>query len=135
MGETILFTGQAGWSTVQLVTAYRDTWYLEDTFRDMRQTPWLHWQPQFYWTDQRIRLHGFICILAVTLAHLLRRESTAAGIDLSLPTFLKDLTTIQEVVCVYPPRSKLEPLLTLTDRTPRQQQLLDHLALGLPAAL
>ncbi len=134
-GKTILFTDQAGWSTTQIVTAYRDAWHVEDTFRDMKQAPWLHWQPQFHWTDQKIRVHGFICILAVTLAHLLRRESAAAGIDLSLPTLLKDLTTIQEVVWVYPPRSKLEPLLTLTDRTLRQQQLLDHFALALPTAL
>lgn len=133
-GKTILFTDQEDWSTTQIVAAYRDAWHVEDTFRDMKQAPWLHWQPQFHWTDQKIRVHGFICVLAVTLAHLLRRECAAAGIDLSLPTLLKDLTTIQEVLWMYPGPSPRDPQLVLTDRTPRQQQLLDHLAIPLPAA-
>ncbi len=132
-GKTILFTDQTAWSTAQIVATYRDAWHVEDTFRDLKQAPWLHWQPQFHWTDQKLRVHGFICVLAVTLAHLLRRECAAAGIDLSLPTLLKDLTTIQEVLWVYP--NHTDPQLTLTDRTRRQQHLLDLLAVPLPAAL
>ncbi len=132
-GKTILFTDQEAWSTTQIVAAYRDAWHVEDTFRDMKQAPWLRWQPQFHWTDQKIRVHGFICVLAVTLAHLLRRECATAGIDLSLPTLLNDLTTIQEVLWMYPGPSPQDPQLVLTDRTPRQQQLLDHLAIPLPA--
>ena len=131
-GKTILFTDQATWPTADIITAYRDAWHVESTFRDVKQSPWLHWQPQFHWTDQKIHVHGFICVLAVTLAHLLRREYARAGIDLSLPTLLKELTAIQEVLWVYPFRTQMPPQLVLTDRTPRQQQLLDHLAIRLP---
>ncbi len=131
-GKTILFTDQATWPTADIITAYRDAWHVESTFRDVKQSPWLHWQPPCHWTDQKIHVHGFICMIAVTLAHLLRREYAQAGIDLSLPTLLKELTAIQEVLWVYPSRTQMPPQLVLTDRTPRQQQLLDHLAIRLP---
>ena len=84
-GKTILFTDHAEWSTAQIVATYRDGWHVEDTFRDRKQPSWLHWQPQFHWTDDKIRVHALVCVLAVTLAHLLRREVARAGIDFSLP--------------------------------------------------
>ena len=133
-GKTILFTDHAEWSTAQIVATYRDGWHVEDTFRDMKQPSWLHWQPQFHWTDDKIRVHALICVLAVALAHLLRREVARAGIDLSLPQLLHDLTAVQEVLLEYPPPSTMGVRLTLTDRTRRQQHILDHLKIPEPMA-
>ncbi len=133
-GKTVLFTDHAEWSTAQIVTTYRDGWHVEDTFRDRKQPSWLHWQPQFHWTDDKIRVHALICVLAVALAHLLRREVARAGIDLSLPQLLHDLTAVQEVLLEYPPPSTMGVRLTLTDRTRRQQHILDHLKIPEPMA-
>lgn len=126
-GKTILCTDHHDWTTEQIVTAYRDAWHIEQTFRDMKQAPWLHWQPQFHWTDSKIRVHAFICVLAVTLVHLLRRECARGGIDASVAELLDTLTSIQEVLYHYAPDSLQESYVTLTARTPRQQQLLDLL--------
>lgn len=133
-GKTILFTDQAEWSMAQIIATYRDAWHVEDTFRDMKQTSWLHWQPQFHWTDDKIRVHAFICVLAVTVAHLLRREIVRAGVEVSLPQLLRDITDIQEVLLAYPPGSGAEAQLTLTERTRRQQQILDCLGIPEPIA-
>ena len=78
-GKTVLFTDHAEWSTAQIIATYRDAWHVEDTFRDMKHPSWLHWQPQFHWTDDKTRVHAFLCVLAVTLAHLLRREVAGGG--------------------------------------------------------
>ena len=91
----------------------------------MKQASWLHWQPQYHWTDDKIRVHAFLCMLAVTVAHLLRREAVQSGIDLSLPQLLQDLTDVQEVLLAYPESSAIRDHLTLTTRTRRQQKLLD----------
>jgi transposase len=131
-GKTILFTDHADWSTAQIITAYRDAWHVAQTFRDLKQAPWLRWQPPFHWTDDTMRVHGFLCILAVTLAHLLRRHYAQAGLPLSLPELLQDLTAMQQVLLVYPSGSGIPDRLTLTDRTPRQQQLLDLLDIPVP---
>ena len=133
-GKTVLFTDHAEWSTAQIVGTYRDGWHVEDTFRDMKRPSWLHWQPQFHWTDDKIRVHAFICVLAVTIAHLLRREVAHGGIEISLPDLLRDLTDVQEVLLEYPPPSTLGVRLTLTDRTRRQQRILDYLQIPDPMA-
>ena len=130
-GKTVLFTDRDDWSTANIIGRYRDAWHVEHTFRDIKCTPWLHWQPQFHWTDDKIRVHGLICVLAVTLAHLLQREYARQNLTLSLDVLLRDLTTIEEVLWVYPePHGGTH--LTLTERTPRQQRLLDLLSIPVP---
>lgn len=37
--KTILFTDRQDWTTEQIVTAYRDAWDIEQTFRDRKQAP------------------------------------------------------------------------------------------------
>ncbi len=133
-GKTVLFTDHADWATAQIIATYREAWHVEDTFRDMKQPSWLHWQPQYHWTDDKIRVHALICVLAVTLAHLLRREVARGGIELSLPDLLQELTDVQEVLLEYPAPSPGGARLTLTDRTRRQQQLLDYLQIPDPMA-
>ncbi len=133
-GKTILFTDHDDWSTEAIITAYREAWHVESTFRDLKHPLWIHWQPQFHWTDDKIRVHGLICVLAVTLAHLLRRECAQAGVDLSLPALLQELTTIREVAWLFPSHCGTKPCLTLTKRTAQQQQLMDLLSIPLPTA-
>jgi transposase len=33
----------------------------------------------FHWTDQKVRMHVFCCVLALAIAQLLRREAARAG--------------------------------------------------------
>ena len=132
-GKTILFTDHDDWSTADIITAYRDAWHVESTFRDLKHPLWIHWQPQFHWTDAKIRVHGLICILAVTLAHLLRRECVRAGVDLSLPALLEELTTIREVAWIFPSNHRTHSYVTLTNRSARQQELMKLLSIPMPA--
>ena len=53
---------------------------------------------------------------------------------MSLPDLLADLTDVQEVLLEYPPPSTWGARLTLTDRTRRQQQILDYLQIPDPMA-
>ncbi len=134
-GKTVLFTDHAEWSTAEIIQTYREAWHVEDTFRDMKNPSWLHWRPQYHWTDDKIRVHAFICVAAVALAHLLRREVARGGWDVSLPELLQDLTTVEEVLLEYPKSGGgAEARLTLTERTRRQQQWLDYLKIPEPMA-
>ena len=130
-GKTIVFTDRHDWTTEQIVSAHRDAWHIEQTFRNMKQSVGLHWPPQNHWTDDNIRVHALVCVLAVTPVHLLRRECVRGGVEASVAELLKGLTTIEEVLFHYPAHSDRTAHLTLTERTPRQQQLLD--LLGIPA--
>ena len=80
----------------------------------------------FHWTDQKIRVHAFYCVLALTTAHLMRRQAAQAGLDISVRELLHTLAGIQETVLIYPSaggRPKARRM--LTDRDPAQQRLFD----------
>jgi hypothetical protein len=81
--------------------------------------------PMHHWTDHNIRVHVFTCVLALQIAHLMRRETHRVGMPLSVRELLNTLAGIQETVLIYPStggRPKARRMLTET--TPTQ----DHLA-------
>ena len=132
LGKNILFTDRDDWSSEDIVRAYRSQWHVEAAFREMKNPHFLSWEPQFHWTDQKIMVHAFYCILALTLANLTRRKLHLAGIDLSTEAMLEQLTGIQEVVHVYPKGSTAKNCITLSELTSLQRQIITKLGLDDP---
>ena len=65
--------------------------------------------PMHHWTDQKIRVHVFYCVLALAVAHLLRRHAQQAGLHLSVRELLAELAGIQETVLLYHDGGKGRP--------------------------
>lgn len=103
-GKTLLFTDQHAWSTEDIVLGYRGQAKLEDGFRLLKDHDACCWWPMQHWTDQKIRVHAFHCVLALLLVSLLQRQLAQQGIDLSIPRLLQRLSDIEETAVVYPPR-------------------------------
>ena len=80
-----------------------------------------------HWTDAKIRVHVFYCVLALSIAHLMRREADRAGLHLSVRELLAILGGIQETVLLYHDGGKGRPRAQriITDKDPTQQQLAD----------
>jgi hypothetical protein len=79
-----------------------------------------------HWTEQKIKVHAFYCVLALQIAHLMRRHTHQAGLELSVRGLLAELAGIEETVLIYPStggRPKARRM--LTDMTPTQQRLFD----------
>jgi hypothetical protein len=78
-----------------------------------------------HWTDSKIRVHVFYCVLALTVAHLMRREADRAGLDLSVRELITELAGIQETVLLYHDGGKGRPRAQrmLTDMNDTQRQL------------
>lgn len=71
-------------------------------------------------------MHGFYCVLALAIAHLMRRQATHAGLPMSVRELLGHLAGIEETVLLYPstggrPRARR----MLTERDPIQDRLFD----------
>jgi hypothetical protein len=85
----------------------------------------------FHWTEQKIRVHVFYCVLALAIAHLMRRHAAQAGLDLSVRELLRTLAAIGETVMIYPStggRPKARQM--LTEMTPAQQHLFELFSLA-----
>ncbi len=104
-GKTILFTDQHEWATEDIVLGYRGQYKLEDGFRTLKDPDACCWWPMHHWTDQKIRVHAFFCVLALLLLSLLQRQLAQKGIDISIPRLIRRLSEIQETAVIYPPRA------------------------------
>jgi hypothetical protein len=58
--------------------------------------------PMHHWTEHNIRVHVFTCVLALQIAHLMRRAAAQAGLRLSVRQLLAQLAAIGETVLIYP---------------------------------
>lgn len=131
LGKNILFTDQEAWSDEDIVRAYRGQYQIEDAFKRMKDPQFISWHPLRHWTDQKIRVHAFYCVLALLLASLLRRTLAQKGIDLSIVKLLSTLSAIKEVALIYRGlRSRTHPVISYSQENPLQRQLLKTLDLN-----
>jgi transposase len=131
-GKRILFTDRDDWPAADVIAAYRSQADAEAGFRQLKDPHVVSFSPMFHWTEQKIRVHVFYCVLALATAHLMRRQATQAGLALSVRELLHTLAGIGETVLIYPStggRPKARRM--LTQMTATQQHLFD--LFGLPA--
>src|SRR5271166_6668167 len=126
-GKRILFTNRTGWPVADVVAAYRSQSEVEAGFRQQKDPHIVSFGPMHHWTDQKIRVHVFYSVLALTVAHLMRRQAQQAGLPMSVRELLRELAGIQETVLLYHDGRKGRPRARrmLTDTTPTQKRLAD----------
>jgi transposase len=129
-GKRILFTDH-DWPVAEVVAAYRAQADVEAGFRQLKDPKVVSFSPMFHWTDHKIRVHALYCVLALMVAHLLRRQAAQAGIGMSVRELVTTLDSIQETVMVYPstggrPRARR----MLTELTPTAARLYELFGLA-----
>jgi transposase len=123
-GKPILITDHDDWPLAQVIDAYRSQEDLEAGFRQAKDPHVVSFAPIRHFTDHKIRVHLFTCVLALALAHLMRRECARAGLPLSVPALLAELDGIGETILLYQgERGRPRARHTITRMTPTQQRL------------
>jgi transposase len=127
-GKRILFTDKdkrlAPTSTI--VTDYRSQEDAEADFRQLKDPNVVSFSPMFHWTDHKIRVHVFSCVLALMVARLMVREAARNGLHLTVRALLQALGGIQETVLLYQgDRGRPRARRMLTETDPTQQRLYD----------
>lgn len=95
-GKKLLITDHEGWATEEIIRSYREQDSIEKLFRDTKDTEHFSMRPFYHWTDQKIKVHIFICLLGLTLATALQKELAGRKIELTKDTLLKELSGIRE---------------------------------------
>jgi transposase len=130
-GKRVLVTDHDRWPVTDVVAGYRSQSDAEFGFRQLKDPHVVSFSPMHHWTEHTIRVHVQTCVFALMVAHLTRRHTKQAGLDLSVRALLDHLAGIQETVMIYPStggRPKARRMLTET--TPIQDQLIDILDLN-----
>jgi hypothetical protein len=70
---------------------------------------WLGWGPMYPWTDRKIRIHAFYCMLAILLLQHLHKQAQSAWNGISTEQLLEELRQIQAVRSVVPTARRERP--------------------------
>jgi transposase len=101
-GKHVLITSHDDWPAAEVIAGYRSQSEAEFSFRQMKDPHVVSFSPMHHWTEHNIRVHTFTCVLALQLAHLMRRQAGHAGLHLSVRELLGQLAAIGETVLIYP---------------------------------
>jgi transposase len=96
LGFRIIMTNRHEWTSQEIITAYYGQSKIEYAFRNMKDPYHLALKPQYHWTDQKIKVHYFICVIGYLLSSIIWREAKLkAGYKASLDNLLDMLNNIR----------------------------------------
>lgn len=75
LGRRILITNRHNWSTEQIILAYWGQAQVEYAFKNLKNPFHLAIRPQYHWTDQKVKVHAFICFIAFLLTMVLYKQA------------------------------------------------------------
>ena len=137
LGRTLLLTNRLDWTAEEVVSAYDGQQPVEQVFRGLKDGDWLGWGPMHHWTDRKIRIHAFYCMLGISLLQYLHKQAEKAWPDLSMERLLEELDQVKQFVLLYPPQGEKGPAraaFVLSQQTLVQQTLLKTLELKTTAS-
>ncbi len=103
-GKKILFTNLHSAATETIVDYYKSSWQIEDSFHQIKDRDLVAYAPAYHWTDSKIRVHAFICVLALLLLKLLNHIARENDIEMSTKLLVEELEDITMVILVYSDR-------------------------------
>jgi transposase len=122
LGRNILFTSCPTLSTREIIEIYNGKNEVEDDFKKLKEDRSISTTPMFCWTDPKIIVHLFCCVMALMLIRLLQRELSLAKITMSPVQFIEQLKKIKEMHLFYPGTLKSERIISECNK--KQFQLL-----------
>ncbi len=99
-GKKMLVTDRDDWSEEEIIKAYFGQSNIERVFKNFKN-PYHHAvHPQFHWTDQKIKVHTFICLTGLLLSQVIWKKAREAGYSYSIETLLDKLTEVRQAEIV-----------------------------------
>ena len=111
-GKSLIFSNRNEWSTLEIVKTYRAQIDVERQFKELNKRGRISVMPMYVWTDEMIRVHVFISVLALLLSNLLYRKIDLAGTVHSKETCFEALEDIKEIRLYYDDKGPPDVLLT-----------------------
>jgi transposase len=132
LGFRILMTDRHEWSSEAIVSALHGQSTVEQAFKNIKNPYHLAVTPEFHWTDQKIRVHYFSCIIGYLLASLIWREARIkADFTGTLDALLDTLNNIRLTTLLEMSGKRGTPKATrqIEEMTDDQSRLMDGLTL------
>lgn len=102
-GRSLLLSDRDDWANAEIIAAYHALNRNERAIRRAKDADYLAARPIYHWTDQKIRVHLFCCVLALLLTHTIWQQAADAGITASPDRLLTALAELDQIELVYAP--------------------------------
>lgn len=133
LGRLVLATDHHEWSTADIVQCYRNQAAIEAVFAHLKDPVHVALRPQFHWTDQKLSVHVFSCVLGHLLSRLLLLKAQRAGAAFKTQEKLLDeLQRIRRttILRLTGPKHKPTVKVQLEEATPPLLSLLEPLGIA-----
>jgi transposase len=132
LGFRIIMTDRHHWSTVDIIKAYYGQSFIEHTFKNLKNPYHLALNPQFHWTDQKIIVHYFGCVLGYLLSAIVWRQAKLeAQFTGALGTLLNTLNNIRlgTILEESKTRGRVKAIYKLEEMSDEEDAIMEALAI------
>lgn len=132
LGIRMLMTDRHDWSDEKIIQAFYGQSFVEHAFKSIKNPYHLTLKPQHHWTDQKIRVHYFMCILGYLMSTLLWKQAREkAGYAGTLESLLDDLNGIRLAAIIETGKGRGKPKVAyqLEQLDPEQEILVQALGI------
>jgi transposase len=132
-GRLLLMTDRHDWTTAKIIRAYHGQSAVEAAFAHLKDPVHLALRPQRHWTDQKLHVHVFTCMLGYLLSCILHLKARRVGAPYaSMESLLAALERIRRVTVIRQATERSKPRLTtqLEDVDPEAHQLMEALKIA-----
>jgi transposase len=95
LGFRIVMTNRHSWNDKDIVKAFHGQSNIENAFKDVKNPYHLAVRPSFHWTDQKIKVHFFLCVIGYLISTIILHEAKKTGFKGSLNSLLNKLNEIR----------------------------------------
>lgn len=124
-GKNVIFTNHLDWSDERIIKTYRKMYKVENQFKLLHGALLIPIKPVYHWTDQKIKAHIFLCMVALffakTLEHMCRGKVTGS---------FRDILEFAGTVRIALVQREGNPQLVFEDMTLKQQALMETFSLS-----
>lgn len=99
-GKKVLVTSRDSWSSAEIISAYFGQNSVERVFKHLKNPYHNAVHPQYHWTDQKIRVHTFICLTGLLISQLLWKKAKDLGYTFSVESIIEMLSQIRKAELV-----------------------------------
>ncbi|MBW1787069.1 MAG: IS1634 family transposase [Deltaproteobacteria bacterium] len=131
-GRRILITNRHNWSTEQIISAYWGQARVEYAFKNLKNPFHLALRPQYHWTDQKIKVHAFICVIAFLLSMVIYKQARENAAFTGTPhNLFEKLSNIRLATFIESPSKKTKGRYKATHRIEEMDEDIYAIAHGL----
>ena len=95
LGFRILMTNRHNWESEEIIKAFYGQSTVENAFKNIKNPYHLAFTPGFHWTEHKIKIHYFTCVLGYLLSTLIWHDARKIGFNGTLDNLLDTLNKIR----------------------------------------